>query len=76
MTQTAALTQKERAEIQALCEPLRQWARYAVTESIDEIAIENVFYWQAAAGIERLLDALEAAERERDEARRMLSPGE
>jgi hypothetical protein len=68
MTQTAALTQEERAEIRALCERMRKIG----TGPLNRFP----FALDAANGIARLLDALEAAERERDEALRMLSPGE
>jgi chromosome segregation ATPase len=103
MTQTAALTHEERAEIRALAEQCA-WAseRLDVGDVCSAIAATNLD--AAAATILRLLDTLEAAERERDrlnvrlrlmkverdtarqahadarrerdEARRMLSPGE
>lgn len=58
------MTSEERAELRALCEPLRKWAGYAVAEDPDgALELENVIYWQAAEGIARLLDALERSER-------------
>jgi hypothetical protein len=80
MTQTAALTQEERAEIRALAGPLHDTARQ-INRAINDAPAEvdgghAVACQDAAAALPRLLDALEAAERERDEARRMLSPGE
>jgi hypothetical protein len=65
MTQTAALTQEERAEIRALAEQCA-WAgeRLDVGDVYSAIAATNLD--AAAAGITRLLDALEAVERERD----------
>jgi uncharacterized Ntn-hydrolase superfamily protein len=75
MTQTAALTQEERAEIRALCEQCA-WAGEKLYVSDVRSAIAATNLDAAAATISRLLDALEAAERERDEARRMLSPGD
>jgi L-fucose isomerase-like protein len=65
MTQTAALTQEERAEIRALVERLSRRA--------DGMEILYPHLWptwvltrDAATALPRLLDALEAAERERD----------
>jgi hypothetical protein len=127
MTQTAALTQEERAEIRALCERAtpgewsvwegptyvggaadlcigagKEWlanmdhrrtrcaqiyedGHFAAECDIctidsgritDEQRANAEFIAAARTLMPRLLDALEAAERERDEARRMLSPGE
>jgi hypothetical protein len=65
MTQTAALTQEERAEIRALAEQC-VWAgeRLDVSDVYSAIAATNLD--AAAADITRLLDALEAAEWERE----------
>jgi hypothetical protein len=80
MTETAALTQEERAEIRALAGPLHDTARQinrAINDAPAEVDGGHAAVCQSAAdALPRLLDALEAAERERDEARRMLSPGE
>jgi hypothetical protein len=102
MTQTAALTQEERAEIRALCDGATPgpwaWSGNDIDggehglESVIEMEVscgvyclggsvsmrasgaDRAFIAAARTALPRLLDALEAAERERDEARRMLSP--
>jgi hypothetical protein len=65
MTETAALTQEERAEIRALVEQCA-WAGAKLDVSDVRSAIAATNLDAAAATISRLLDALEAAERERD----------
>jgi hypothetical protein len=68
MTETAALTQEERAEIRALVEQCA-WAGAKLDVSDVRSAIAATNLDAAAATISRLLDALEAAERERDALR-------
>jgi chromosome segregation ATPase len=63
MTQTAALTQEERAEIRALAEQCA-WAGEKLDVGDVRSAIAATNLDAAAATIPRLLDALEAAERE------------
>jgi hypothetical protein len=77
MTQTAALTQEERAEIRALAGPLHDTARQinrAINDAPAEVNGGHAAACQDAAdALPRLLDALEAAERERDAAQEKLA---